>query len=94
MDKKLRDTRDLLYTLLLALGEPGEEGPQIIDVSEFDDARKWFLLTSSCAEMIAYGIRIIAGSDRTNRLKGYEALTTSLKQRVMEDDDPRSQRPH
>ena len=46
MDKKLRDNRDCLFTLLMQMGAASGEEPRIVDLSELNFANKMALLAS------------------------------------------------
>ena len=92
MDKKLRDSRDVLFTLLLSMGHAHGEEPRVVNLDELNDADKVFLLTTTCAEMIAFNIRLI-GKDRADRKRGLDSIIADLTTRIMEDDDGH-QRPH
>ena len=89
MNKGLRDTRDLLWTLL---SQMGDEPPRPIDVGELAEANRWYCLITTCSEIIAHSISAIATSPDDRRI-GFETLMECMRARILEEYDDH-QRPH
>ena len=85
MDQKIKDNRDVLFTLLISMG--GEQ-PRVVDLDELSDVDKVFLLVSCCIEMAASAI-LAMSKDPEDRRLGLEALLDDIKAKYVDDDPKR-----